>query len=219
MAALFGRLTDNAFLADTARFPKEPADLNRFLAGALYCDQYPVGAAFIQQLLALYRADRARPAPGRDGSLVCDMIELDISDQLAALRSTFADIRAVVGVEKLEAEIADLSEQAGAPDLWDDTDKAQKVTSALSHRQAELAKIVSIGSRLDDIEIMVELANEEELHPPAGWNPAPDEPRREHARVVDNEQVRTAKPLADVGKHGIGEGSRRTIHDLSLIHI
>lgn len=89
------------------------------------------------------------------------MIELDISDQVAALRSTFADIRSVVGVERLEAEIADLSEQAGVPDLWDDPDKAQKVTSALSHRQAELAKITSIQQRLDDIEIMVELANEE----------------------------------------------------------
>jgi peptide chain release factor 2 len=89
------------------------------------------------------------------------MIELDISDQVAALRSTFADIRSVVGVDRLEAEIADLSEQAGAQDLWDDPDKAQKVTSALSHRQAELAKIMSIQSRLDDIEIMVELANEE----------------------------------------------------------
>jgi peptide chain release factor 2 len=89
------------------------------------------------------------------------MIELDISDQLAALRSTFADIRSVVGVDRLEAEIADLSDQAGAPDLWDDTEKAQKVTSALSHRQAELAKITSITSRLDDIEIMVQLANEE----------------------------------------------------------
>ncbi len=90
-----------------------------------------------------------------------DMIELDISDQVAALRSTFADIRSVVGVERLEAEIADLSEQAGVPDLWDDPEKAQKVTSALSHRQAELAKITSIQSRLDDIEIMVQLANEE----------------------------------------------------------
>lgn len=89
------------------------------------------------------------------------MIELDISEQIAALRSTFADIRSVVGVEKLEAEIVELSEQAGAPDLWDDTAKAQKVTSALSHKQAELAKIESIDSRLDDIEIMVELANEE----------------------------------------------------------
>lgn len=89
------------------------------------------------------------------------MIELDISEQVAALRSTFADIRAVVDVERLQAKIADLSEQAGAPDLWDDTEKAQQVTSALSHRQAELAKIMSLASRLDDIEIMVELANEE----------------------------------------------------------
>ena len=89
------------------------------------------------------------------------MIELDISEQVAALRSTFADIRSVVGVDRLEKEIAELSEQAGVPDLWDDPEKAQKVTSSLSHRQAELAKINSISSRLDDIEIMVELANEE----------------------------------------------------------
>jgi peptide chain release factor 2 len=89
------------------------------------------------------------------------MDELDFSADIAALRSTFADIRTVIGVDRLEAEIADLSEQAGAPDLWDDTEKAQKVTSALSHRQSELAKITSIQSRLDDLEIMVELANDE----------------------------------------------------------
>jgi peptide chain release factor 2 len=89
------------------------------------------------------------------------MNELDISEDLAALRSTFADIRSVVGVDRLEADIASLSEQAGVPDLWDDPEKAQKVTSALSHRQAELAKINGIAQRLDDLEIMVELANEE----------------------------------------------------------
>jgi peptide chain release factor 2 len=89
------------------------------------------------------------------------MNELDISAEIASLRSTFADIRSVVAPKRLAAEIAELSEQAGVPDLWDDPEKAQKVTSALSHRQAELAKIDSIQSRLDDIEIMVELANEE----------------------------------------------------------
>jgi peptide chain release factor 2 len=89
------------------------------------------------------------------------MEELDLRDQIAALRSTFADIRAVVDVDRLTKDIADLSEQAGAPDLWDDTEKAQKVTSALSHRQSELARITSIQSRLDDLEIMVELANDE----------------------------------------------------------
>ena len=69
------------------------------------------------------------------------MIDIDLSDEIRALRSTFADIRSVVGVERLEAEIAELNEQAGAADLWDDTANAQRVTSALSHRQADLAKV------------------------------------------------------------------------------
>ncbi len=88
------------------------------------------------------------------------MIELDISDRVAALRSTFADIRSVIGPERLEAEIADLSEKAGVPDLWDDPDAAQKITSALSHRQSELARVVSVERRLDDLEVLIEMANE-----------------------------------------------------------
>ena len=86
------------------------------------------------------------------------MIDLDLTEQISALRATFADIRSVVGVERLETEIADLSEQAGVPDLWDDTDRAQKVTSDLSHRQTELARITSIEQRLDDLEVLVEMA-------------------------------------------------------------
>ncbi|WP_382305186.1 peptide chain release factor 2 [Herbiconiux sp. UC225_62] len=89
------------------------------------------------------------------------MLDIDLSEQIAQLRSTFADIRSVVDVDALTAEIARLSEEAGVPDLWDDTDKAQKVTSALSHRQGELARIESIESRLDDLEVLIELANSE----------------------------------------------------------
>ena len=88
------------------------------------------------------------------------MIDLDLSDQIAALRSTFADITSVVDVERLRRTIAELSEQAGAPDLWDDTEKAQKVTSALSHRQSELARIPEIQNRLDDLDVLVEMAIE-----------------------------------------------------------
>ncbi|NQX12876.1 peptide chain release factor 2 [Microbacteriaceae bacterium VKM Ac-2855] len=88
------------------------------------------------------------------------MLDNDFTDQITALRSTFADIRAVIDVDHIRSEIADLSEQAGAPDLWDDTAHAQKVTSALSHRQSELARVTSIESRLDDLEVLVEMANE-----------------------------------------------------------
>ena len=90
------------------------------------------------------------------------MIELDLSDQIASLRRTFDDIKAVIGVEKLEADIADLSEKAGAPDLWDDPDAAQKITSALSHRQSELARVTGFERRLDDLEVLVQLATEGE---------------------------------------------------------
>src|SRR6478735_7104061 len=84
----------------------------------------------------------------------------DLPAQLATLRSTFDDIRAVVGVERLQAEIADLSEKAGAQDLWDDPDAAQKVTSSLSHRQSELNRITALERRLDDLEVLIELARE-----------------------------------------------------------
>ncbi|HEV7566688.1 MAG: peptide chain release factor 2 [Microbacteriaceae bacterium] len=88
------------------------------------------------------------------------MIELDLSQQIADLRATFGDIRAVVNVDQLHTEIARLSEQAGEPNLWDDTENAQQVTSALSHRQTELARITSIEQRLDDLEVLVDMATD-----------------------------------------------------------
>ncbi|SMH46955.1 bacterial peptide chain release factor 2 (bRF-2) [Rathayibacter oskolensis] len=90
------------------------------------------------------------------------MLDNDFTEQITALRSTFTDIRAVIDVDALREKIAELREQAGAPDLWDDTDAAQKITSALSHRQSELARITSIERRLDDLEVLVEMANEAE---------------------------------------------------------
>ncbi|AWB86826.1 peptide chain release factor 2 [Mycetocola zhujimingii] len=89
------------------------------------------------------------------------MLDLDLSAQIASIRATFNDIREVVDLDGLRAEIADLSAQAGVPDLWDDTEKAQEITSALSHRQSELARIVAIEQQLDDLEVLIELANAE----------------------------------------------------------
>ncbi len=107
------------------------------------------------------------------------MLELDLTADIQALRSTFADIQAVVDVDALKADIDRLSEEAGAPDLWDDVDKAQKVTSSLSHKQAELKRVSEIEQRLDDLEVLVELAIEMEDDESA------DEARRELASLKD----------------------------------
>ena len=90
------------------------------------------------------------------------MAELDLSPQIRELRSTFSDILHVVDVAKLKAEIEQLKTAAEDPNLWDDPAKAQKTTSALSHRQAMATKLESTAARLDDLEVLVEMANAED---------------------------------------------------------
>ena len=82
----------------------------------------------------------------------------DFPADISALRTTLGTISAVSDPEGLRRRIAELSDQAAAPDLWDDPDAAQKVTSALSHAQNELERIETLGSRLDDLEVLVEMA-------------------------------------------------------------
>ena len=90
----------------------------------------------------------------------------DFPAEISALRTTLGTIRAVIDPEGLRRRIAELSEQAAAPDLWDDPDAAQKVTSSLSHAQNELERVESLGSRLDDLEVLVEMALDAEEDDP-----------------------------------------------------
>lgn len=61
----------------------------------------------------------------------------------------------------MQTKIADLTEQSGAPDLWDDPEKAQGVTSQLSHAQSELDRVVKMGERVADLETLYDMAVEE----------------------------------------------------------
>ena len=90
------------------------------------------------------------------------MASFDFSAKIKELRAIFASIAAVSDIEGIERAIEDLSAQAAAPDLWDDVENAQKVTSALSYKQAELNRLRSLSSRIDDVEVMVELAEAED---------------------------------------------------------
>lgn len=90
------------------------------------------------------------------------MASFDFSAEIKELRAIFDSIAAVSDIEGIERAIEELSEQAAAPDLWDDVENAQKVTSALSYKQSELNRLRSLSSRIDDVEVMVELAEAED---------------------------------------------------------
>lgn len=90
------------------------------------------------------------------------MASFDFSAEIKDLRSIYASIVAVSDLEGIKCALKDLSQQASAPELWDDPERAQRVTSALSHKQAELNRLTNLASRIDDVEVMVELAQTED---------------------------------------------------------
>ena len=99
---------------------------------------------------------------GRFAIVLKAMASFDFSAEIKELRAIFDSIAAVSDMEGIERAIEDLSAQAAAPDLWDDVENAQKVTSALSYKQSELNRLRSLSSRIDDVEVMVELAEAED---------------------------------------------------------
>lgn len=90
------------------------------------------------------------------------MAVVDVSEELKSLSSTMGSIEAVLDLDKMRADVAVLEEQAAAPSLWDDPENAQKITSRLSYLQGQLRKAEDLRGRVDDLEVLFELAEAED---------------------------------------------------------
>ena len=85
----------------------------------------------------------------------------DVAADLKDLSATLHSVEQVMDLDAVRGQIAELEKQATKPDLWDDPEAAQKVTSQLSHKQTELRKVEELRSRLDDLPVLYELAEDE----------------------------------------------------------
>jgi peptide chain release factor 2 len=85
---------------------------------------------------------------------------VDVPAELKELSATLANIESVVDLPRLRREVAELEKQASAPDLWDDLENAQKVTSRLSYAQGEIRRAEDLRRRLDDAQTLWDLAEE-----------------------------------------------------------
>ena len=86
----------------------------------------------------------------------------DIPTELNDLNSTLSNIEAVLHLDAKRARIAELEEEAAKPNLWDNPDEAQQVTSKLSRLQSEVRGAEEIRQRLDDVGVLLELAEDED---------------------------------------------------------
>jgi peptide chain release factor 2 len=85
----------------------------------------------------------------------------DFDTRIKQLQATMHTIEQVLDTDKMKREIADLGEQVAAPDLWDDQANAQRVTGRLSALQNELDRFTSLQQRLDDVEMLIQMGQEE----------------------------------------------------------
>jgi peptide chain release factor 2 len=102
-----------------------------------------------------------RATRGADSRVISGDVT-DVSAELKELAATLASIEAVLDVPKLRRDAAELGEQAAAPDLWDDQEKAQQVNSRLSYLQGEIRRVEDIRRRLDDTQTLWDLAEAED---------------------------------------------------------
>ena len=116
------------------------------------------------------------------------MAGLDPAEEIAALTSTLASIEAVLDPAAMRAEAEGLREQSADPELWADPERGQKVTRRLSYLEAELARLAGLHQRLDDTQVLFELAEGEDDAPTR------EEAARELAALrseIDGLEVRT----------------------------
>ncbi|CAB4694259.1 unannotated protein [freshwater metagenome] len=86
---------------------------------------------------------------------------LEAQERMASLATTLSSIETVLNLPAMREAIVDLEAQASAPDLWDDQDRAQQVTSRLSFVQGEVRRVENLRRRFDDLPILYELADDE----------------------------------------------------------
>jgi len=116
----------------------------------------------------------------------------NVSDEFDAalkdLTGKLTQIESVMDLDALRAQVADLEQQASSPNLWDDPEAAQKVTSQLSHRQGELRRVSELRQRADDLAVLYELS---EAEGDAGSMGEAESELADLGKAIDGLEVRT----------------------------
>ena len=85
----------------------------------------------------------------------------DLTDDLKALRARLSEAETYLKVEQLRARRPQLEAEASRPDLWDDADRARRVTGELSAVTDDIEQYEQLAGRVDDAETLHELGRDE----------------------------------------------------------
>ncbi len=86
----------------------------------------------------------------------------NLKSQLESFRPKIKELHDVFDIENSKERILELQEKAAEPGFWDDPEKSQPVLKETRTLEGHIEKYKKITSAFDDIEVMIEMAAEEE---------------------------------------------------------
>ena len=91
------------------------------------------------------------------------MIEMEVFKQdLTAVRSMIAEAGESLHVDHLREQLVEYQEDMGSNGFWDDTERATRISAKANSTENRIKHYESLINRADEIEIMMELAEEED---------------------------------------------------------
>ncbi len=112
----------------------------------------------------------------------------DPAAEIEALAARVSEAREYLGIEPMRARRAELLDEAAAPSLWDDPERARSVTTTLGRVTDDLERFDALSSALEDARVLAELVAEAEQ------GGAPDDGlAKELAATVDSLSTRVGQ--------------------------
>ena len=90
------------------------------------------------------------------------MIAFDqYANDLAEIKKSIVSAGEALHVDHMREQIAELTEEMNQPEFWSDADRANRINQRLGKLKTSLERYEKLLSTADDIEVMMELAKEE----------------------------------------------------------
>src|ERR1700691_128699 len=86
----------------------------------------------------------------------------DFTEDLAEVARRVREAHHYLGINEARGRLAELETAASAPDLWDDPDRARKVSGALSVVRDDVELVDELERRVSDVQTLFELGREED---------------------------------------------------------
>ena len=86
----------------------------------------------------------------------------NLKSQLESYQPKIKELYEVFDIENSKERILELQEKASEPGFWDDSENSQKVLQETRSLESNIEKYNKISTSSDDIEVMIEMAEEEQ---------------------------------------------------------